>query len=124
MTSEKKSRPEPEPETTEQDIEEALAEVERSLLALKERHANILNYKKRQAELQHRLEEVRPELRRQKTQELRKELGEIKAELETIELNLESSLFGWNSVKEPFWQAVRFGGLGIIIGWVLKSCAG
>lgn len=124
MTSENKSRPQPEPETTEQEIEEALAEVERSLQALKERHANILNYKKRQAELQHRLEEVRPELRRQKTEELREELGQIKAELETIELNLESSLFGWNSVKEPFWQAVRFGGLGIIIGWVLKSSAG
>jgi len=121
MTSEKKSRPEP--ETTELEIEEALAEVERSLQALKERHGNIINYKKRQAELQHRLEEVRPQLRRQKTQELREELRQIKAELETIEINLESSLFGWNSVKEPFWQAVRFGGLGIIIGWVLKSCA-
>ncbi|MCA1993960.1 MAG: DUF2203 domain-containing protein, partial [Coleofasciculus sp. S288] len=57
-------------------------------------------------------------------QALQAELKRIKEELETIELNLESRLFSWGSLKEPFWQAVRFGGLGVVIGWILKSCAG
>ncbi|MDY7007871.1 MAG: DUF2203 domain-containing protein [Cyanobacteriota bacterium] len=111
-------------EVSETDFAQALAEVERSFAALKERYAQIQYYQRRKAELKHRLEEVRPEVRRQKTNELREELQQIQTELETIELNLESSLFGWNSIKEPFWQAVRFGGLGIAIGWILKSCAG
>ena len=103
---------------------QALAEVDRSLAAVKERYNQIQHYQQRKAELKYRLEEVQPELRRQKTQQLREELQQIQTELETIELNLESSLLGWGSIKEPFWQAVRFGGLGIIIGWLLKSCAG
>jgi hypothetical protein len=57
-------------------------------------------------------------------QALQTELKQIKEQLETIELNLESQLFSWGSLKEPFWQAVRFGGLGVVIGWILKSCAG
>lgn len=113
-----------ESEASETELAEAIAEVERSLAAVKERYNQIQDYQERKAELQYRLEEVRPELRRQKTQELREELQRIQTELATIELNLESSLFGWNSIKEPFWQAVRFGGLGIVIGWLLKSCAG
>ncbi|MBD0342554.1 MAG: DUF2203 domain-containing protein, partial [Microcoleus sp. Co-bin12] len=55
---------------------------------------------------------------------LKQELREIEKELETIELNLESRLFSWTSIIGPFWQAVRFGGLGILIGWILKSYAG
>ncbi|NEQ76897.1 MAG: DUF2203 domain-containing protein [Okeania sp. SIO2C9] len=113
-----------ESEVSETDFAQALADVERSFAALKERYSQVQYYQRRKAELKHRLEEVRPEVRRQKTNELREELQQIQTELETIELNLESSLFGWHSIKEPFWQAVRFGGLGIAIGWLLKSCAG
>ncbi|MGB3510358.1 MAG: DUF2203 domain-containing protein [Microcoleaceae cyanobacterium] len=113
-----------ESQTSETDLAQALAEVEKSLAAVKERYNQIQHYQQRKAELKYRLEEVRPELRRQKTHKLREELQQIQTELQTIELNLESSLFGWSSIKEPFWQAVRFGGLGIVIGWLLKSCAG
>jgi hypothetical protein len=34
---------------------------------------------------------------------------------------LESQLFSWNGIKEVFWQAIRFGGLGMVAGWVLRS---
>ncbi len=113
-----------ESEVSETELSQALAEVEHNLAAVKERYSQVQYYQKRKAELQHRLEEVRPEVPRQKTHKLREELQDIQTELETIELNLESSLFGWHSIKEPFWQAMRFGGLGIVIGWLLKSCAG
>ncbi|MEB3341903.1 DUF2203 domain-containing protein [Okeania sp.] len=113
-----------ESEVSEMELAQALAQVELTLTAVKERYSQVQYYQQRKLELQHRLEEIRPEIRRDKTRKLREELQQIQTELETIELNLESSLFGWHSIKEPFWQAVRFGGLGIVIGWLLKSWAG
>ncbi|ABG51474.1 conserved hypothetical protein [Trichodesmium erythraeum IMS101] len=111
-------------EVTETKLAQALAEVEHNLSSLKERYSQVQYYQKRKVELQHRLEEVRPEVGRQKTHKLEEELQLIRTELETIELNLESSLFRFDTIKKPFWQAVRFGGLGIVIGWLLKSCTG
>ncbi|EAW34185.1 hypothetical protein [Lyngbya sp. PCC 8106] len=107
-----------------QEFEQALSEIERSLLEIKQRYAQVKRDGQRQAELKNRIDEVIPELRQTRSRQLREELRQIEAELETIELNLESRLFTWGSLREPFWQAVRFGGLGIVIGWVLQSLAG
>lgn len=107
------------------EFEQVLSEVERSLEALKERYAQVQRDQQRQAQLQHRREQIRQSPRQIRNQPaLKAELRQIKEQLETIELNLESRLFSWSALKEPFWQAVRFGGLGIAIGWLLKSCAG
>ena len=57
-------------------------------------------------------------------QELKQELKRVQQQLDEVELTLESRLFSWRSFREPFWQAVRFGGIGIVLGWILKSCAG
>ncbi len=56
--------------------------------------------------------------------ELKKELEALEAELSQVELSLESELFSWDGLREVFWQAVRFGGLGIVLGWFLKTWAG
>lgn len=101
-----------------------LADVERSLVALKQRYSQVQQDLRRQAELQQRLIQVKQELRKNHISELKSELQQIKEQLETIEINLESQLFSWGSLREPFWQAVRFGGLGVVVGWILKSCAG
>lgn len=107
------------------EFEQELSEVERSLLALKERYEQVQRDQQRQAQLQHRREQIRRSGRQTRNQPaLKAELRQIQEQLETIELNLESQLFSWSAFKEPFWQAVRFGGLGIVIGWLLKSCAG
>ncbi len=112
-------------DTEKDEFEQALSEVERSLESIKARYNQVERDRKRQAQLQHRREEVRKSLRKTNNrQPLQAELQEIKGQLEIIELNLESQLFSWDSLKEPFWMAVRFGGLGIVIGWILKSCAG
>lgn len=112
-------------DTEKDEFEQALSEVERSLESIKARYNQVERDRKRQAQLQHRREEVRKSLRKTNNrQALQAELQEIKGQLEIIELNLESQLFSWDSLKEPFWMAVRFGGLGIVIGWILKSCAG
>jgi hypothetical protein len=96
--------------------------VERQWESLVERYAQIKRDRDRQAELENRREDIWEQTRENPLPELKEELARIKRELETIEVNLESSLFSWGSLKEPFWQAVRFGGLGIVLGWLLKSC--
>lgn len=92
--------------------EQSLAEVERSLTEIKQRYAQIKRDHASHTELQ------------QRQQQLQTELQQVKTELETLELNLESRLFSWSSLREPFWQAVRFGGLGVVVGWILNACAG
>ncbi len=56
-------------------------------------------------------------------EELQHQLQELSDRLEQIEADLESRLLSWNSFREPFWQIVRFVGIGIIIGIILRSCA-
>jgi len=102
-----------------------LEEAERSLIALKQRYAQVQHDWQQQAELQQRLKQVKKQLRKPQVPiALKVELRQIKEQLEAIEINLESQLFTWSSLKEPFWQAVRFGGLGVVVGWIIKSYAG
>ncbi|WP_009630359.1 hypothetical protein [Synechocystis sp. PCC 7509] len=114
--------PESSTDVTNADIEGNIAEVEQALVALKQRYAQIESDRQRKVELKNRIEEIRPQLANNKLPALSAELKEIKTQLETIEVNLESQLFSVDVFKEPFWQAVRFGGLGIVVGWILKSC--
>ncbi|NES22113.1 MAG: DUF2203 domain-containing protein [Symploca sp. SIO3E6] len=107
-----------------QEFEEAFSDVERSLQSLLERYHQVQRDQQRQAQLQQRRQQIKQELHRTSSRRsLQAELKQLKEQLETIELNLESQLFSWGSLKEPFWQAIRFGGLGIVLGWILKSCA-
>jgi hypothetical protein len=100
-------------------FDESLQQVERSLDQLKQRYAQVQRDQQRQNKLQERQTEIQSELKSTKTPALREELRKIEQELETLELNLESQLFSWAGFKEVFWQAVRFGGLGLAIGWSL-----
>ncbi len=90
-----------------QEFEEALADAERELGDLRERYRQVRQGQGRQGALKRRLEELQQELR------------EVKQQLEVLEVELESRLFSWIRLQEPFWQAVRFGGLGLVLGWIL-----
>lgn len=116
--------PDVQKEDVEGEFERSLAEVEQAIGDLKQRYTQVQHDRQRQVELQQHLKQVNQELRHKKQIQLKLELQQIKEQLEAIEVNLESQLFSWGSLKEPFWQAVRFGGLGIVVGWILKSCAG
>ncbi|WP_026733549.1 hypothetical protein [Fischerella sp. PCC 9605] len=109
-------------ENQEFDFEQELLEVERSLVALKERYKQIQRDRRKQIQLQYKFNELHQN--KHHTPEIKAELRQIQQQLEVLEVCLESQLFSWRSFKEPFWQAVRFGGLGVIIGWILKSCGG
>ncbi|NES82643.1 MAG: DUF2203 domain-containing protein [Moorea sp. SIO2B7] len=113
------------PDIDDAEFVQALEEVERSLIALKERYAQVKQNQQRKLELQQRVSELKQQQKqKQRDHPIKTELRHIQQELEQIELNLESSLFRWSQLQEPFWQAVRFGGIGVVVGWILKSCAG
>jgi hypothetical protein len=105
-------------ETVEFDRE--IAELEAAIFALKQRHADT----QLAAQEQVVLTRQRNELKQKKSNhpEVKQELQMIRSRLAELDLTLESRLLNeWRLMWEPFWQAVRFGGLGILIGWFLAS---
>ncbi|MBE9139353.1 DUF2203 domain-containing protein [Nodosilinea sp. LEGE 07088] len=38
---------------------------------------------------------------------------------DSFELELAQRVVSWEHLQETFWQAVRFGGLGLLVGWFL-----
>ncbi|MCS6814854.1 MAG: hypothetical protein NZ772_14965 [Cyanobacteria bacterium] len=51
--------------------------------------------------------------------DLHHELRELRQQLIDLEIQLESQLFSWDGFSDLFWLAIRFGGLGILLGWLL-----
>lgn len=101
------------------EFEAAIAQLEADFAALKIRYQEVQDAQTRITELQDRQAEItaQPEALI-KQDSLKTELNLIVAEIERLELKLESNLLKW---QEPFWQVVRFTGVGILIGWVLNS---
>jgi septal ring factor EnvC (AmiA/AmiB activator) len=88
-------------------FEQELEAVERSLHSLRDRSLQVQQDQQLETQLQERQEQIKDELKN------------IQNRLDELEVNLESRLFSWGSLKEPFWQIVRFGGLGVVLGWFL-----
>jgi uncharacterized protein involved in exopolysaccharide biosynthesis len=109
-------------ENDKSDFEQELEEIEAELRFLKDRYTQVRNDEQQKAQWQQELKNLKQN--RKQTPEIKDELNRLQKQLETLEINLESHLFSWTSLKRPFWQAVRFGGLGVIIGWLLKSWVG
>ncbi|MDF5710933.1 MAG: hypothetical protein PUP90_25495 [Nostoc sp. S4] len=112
----------PSGENPEPDLSQEIEEVERALLSLRERYHQVESDRQQQAQWQQRRDRLKHN--KSQTPEIKAELRQIQQQLEMLELKLESQLFSWRSLKKPFWQVVRFGGMGVIIGWILKSYAG
>lgn len=106
----------------EQSTEYKLQILTEALEKLKERHAQIERDRQRQAELQQQLGHLSNQ--QAPSPEIEQDIKQIQQHLEELEFALESQLLSWDDFKEPFWQAVRFGGLGLVIGWFLKALAG
>ncbi len=104
------------PSIDEPNFEQELIELERSLQELKDRHSQVQQAQTTQTTLQQRQEQVKRQLERTASPELKAELQQIQDSLDDLEVKLESRLFSW---EKPFWQIVRFGGLGVVIGWLM-----
>jgi chorismate mutase len=98
------------------EFDREIAELERELAALKHRHLDIQLAEREQVVLQRQRNELKSSGRAHP--EVKQELQQIRSRLEELDLILESKLL---NLWEPFWQAVRFGGLGIVIGWLFCS---
>lgn len=101
-------------EETELDLE--IAQLEQAIADLKHRHLDVQLAERERFVLQRNRNELKS--KGQNRPEVRQELKAIQTRLEELDLLLESRLL---NLWEPFWQAVRFGGLGMTIGWVLCS---
>lgn len=136
MESPKQSSESSVEENLEQELEKEILSVEESLGDLKHRYTQMLADKQRQIELVRRFDEIKKQMQQTTSQSLRAELKEIKEKLESLENALGlfsesylvlfggSVIFTKSGLKDLFWQVVRFGGLGVIIGWLLKSVVG
>ncbi|WOD41670.1 hypothetical protein [Nodosilinea sp. E11] len=57
-------------------------------------------------------------------QAVAQEVIRLQEAADAFELELASQVVSWQHLQESFWQAVRFGGLGIVLGWLLAWLAG
>lgn len=103
------------------ELAQALTELEKNVAALRDRYTAVEQAQAEKQALRVRINRAQSELRQHRTKQVQEELKALQNRMEEVELTLESQLFSWSSLKEPFWQAVRFGGMGVVIGWVLKS---
>ena len=115
--------------TPDEEFETALMEVERLLLNLQGRYKEVQQAQKQKRDLEERLNSV--------SSEDSLEVQKINDELQQLRITLESNLLTdediktlfWEGVRqgllgEFFWQIIRFGGLGVLLGWLLKTWAG
>jgi hypothetical protein len=85
-------------------------------------------------DLERRLQEIEEEIqelklgislgyRRDRLEQSSRQIEHSSRELDAIYTEIASYLFNWSSLKVPFWQIVRFSGLGFLLGLALRSCA-
>ncbi|MEO1145274.1 MAG: DUF2203 domain-containing protein [Cyanobacteria bacterium J06638_22] len=113
----------PEPMSEDTELDQALFELERSLEQLQTRFLQVKQDRAEQRQLQQQLSQAEAALKQERSPALRSEAAQLKQKLEELEIALESQLLSWSWVREVFWQVVRFGGVGIIIGWLLRAWA-
>jgi len=102
----------------ENELEQALFEVERSLTQLKQRHTQVKQDFAKRSHIINRKQELKHQSDQSLPKPLKTELRILQQELDSLELNLESVL-----LPDIFWQVVRFVFLGVVIGWFLNVWA-
>ena len=125
------------PNIREIEFEQTLSTIERSLLALKERYGAVQTAEIEQENLTKHRQEIEAQWQENQLPELEQELQHIDEQLQELSVTLESHLLSepalqdlfWKGLRqgilgEAFWQIVRFGGAGLVLGWLLKSWAG
>lgn len=118
------------------DFEQSLRQVEDSLVELKDRYDQIQSLQAEQQALLSQQQRLRDRHAAEPSLALQQQLQEIKDQLQGLKIELESELLSDRQrkqlmgelllndmIRELFWQIVRIGGLGVILGWLLKSWA-
>ncbi|MEM6254570.1 MAG: hypothetical protein AAF821_16775 [Cyanobacteria bacterium P01_D01_bin.156] len=103
---------------TEKDLTEfatALEETAKDFKALRQRYGEVRDAFTQRAETRDKIDQGHLP---------RAELKRLKKQIETLEETLENQLLSWNNLKEPFWQILRFVGLGLVLGWFFRGWFG
>jgi uncharacterized protein YhaN len=102
------------------DFDREIADLEHAISTLKQRQAEIELAERERVVLARQSNELKH--KGSKQPEVKQELQQIRSRIEQLDITLESRLLNeWKLMWEPFWQAVRFGGLGIAIGWFIST---
>lgn len=122
---------------SESDFALSLAALTQSLQTLQTRYDEVQSHRAKQQQLDEHRADLEARWQAEQRPELEQELQQIKTQLEELSLQLESELLTdkelqrlfWDGLRQGllgdvFWQVVRFGGLGIVVGWLLKSWQG
>ena len=104
------------PVTEETELDLEIDRLAQEIADLKQRSIDVQLAERERVVLQRNRHELKT--KSQNRPDIRQEHQDIKCRLEELDLLLESRLL---NLWEPFWQAVRFGGLGVAIGWFLCS---
>ena len=65
------------------------------------------------------LQQIEAATPREDAQRSTQDVAHLQEAADAFELELASRVVSWQHLQEPFWQAVRFGGLGLLAGWGL-----
>lgn len=104
-----------------QAVETLLEQVREKLMTAQALDGDRQNLEAQKSELE---TQIQGKLNARSRQELQLELTNLQTKLEDIDGAIAAQLVTWSSLKEPFWQIVRFGGLGFLLGIVVKGWAG
>ncbi|MEY2985620.1 MAG: hypothetical protein RLZZ568_2237 [Cyanobacteriota bacterium] len=119
---------------SESDFALALAALTQSLQSLQTRYDEVQSHRAKQQQLDEHRADLEARWQTEQRPELEQEVQRIKAQLRELSLQLESELLTnqqlqrvfWDGLRQGligdvFWQIVRFGGLGVVVGWLLRS---
>ena len=122
---------------SESDFALSLAALTQSLQTLQTRYDEVQSHRAKQQQLDEHRADLEARWQNEQRPELEQELQQMKTQLAELSLQLESELLTDKQLQQVFWdglrqglmgdvflQIVRFGGLGIVVGWLLKSWHG
>jgi chromosome segregation ATPase len=107
----------------------ALEDVDTTLEQIRARYQEIKIAQAEKATLEKTLAELQTDLAQkeqleQAVAELQTELEQVQEQIHTLAITLESQLWKWQDLKEPFWQFIRYFGLGFAAATLLHKLTG
>ncbi len=122
---------------SELDFLKDLAKTEQTLAQLKQRYQQIQDARQQQEQIENKQQQIQQEWEKTQLSELHSQLERLQEQLDELKIILESELLSsqqsrqlfFEAIRQVFlaglfWQIVRFGGIGVLVGWLLKAWAG
>lgn len=105
------------------EIGTAIQDLEQLLTDLRDRYQQIQADEPLRSQLQEQIATQQQRLKAKPDQkaDLKAELAQLNDQLDEVEMRLESRLVSWLGLRAYFWQIVRFGGMGLLLGWGLAT---